>query len=64
MTRLVGGALAVIASVLGSGCFMIGPDYERPAAPLAPAWTVSDARDNVVARLAVVHRERLGTRLA
>jgi hypothetical protein len=26
--------------------------------------SASDARDNVVARLAVVHRERLGTRLA
>ena len=42
MTRLVGGVLAAIVSVLGSGCFMIGPDYERPAAPLAAGWTTNE----------------------
>ena len=45
MSRLVGGVLAVIASMLGSGCFMIGPDYQPPPAPLAPAWTVADERE-------------------
>jgi NodT family efflux transporter outer membrane factor (OMF) lipoprotein len=31
-------SLALLALVALSGCMMIGPDYERPSAPLAPDW--------------------------
>jgi NodT family efflux transporter outer membrane factor (OMF) lipoprotein len=37
-------ALALVA-VLASGCMMIGPDYERPNAPVGDGWVVRNADD-------------------
>ena len=36
---------AVLTAVLVSGCMMIGPDYERPPAPVAQDWLARGARD-------------------
>ena len=34
--------IALLAVVVMSGCMMVGPDYRRPAAPLAPGWITRD----------------------
>jgi NodT family efflux transporter outer membrane factor (OMF) lipoprotein len=46
MTRVGVPALA-LAAVVVSGCMMIGPDYQRPSAPLAHEWIARDANDIV-----------------
>src|SRR5262245_34569727 len=38
------GALALVAAV-ASGCMLIGPDYERPKAPVGDEWVVRNADD-------------------
>jgi NodT family efflux transporter outer membrane factor (OMF) lipoprotein len=41
-SRSSGPACVLLAVVVLSGCFMIGPDYQRPAAPVATAWIDRD----------------------
>ena len=38
MRRVGTGLLAVLAVVVAPGCMMIGPDYQRPPAPVANGW--------------------------
>jgi NodT family efflux transporter outer membrane factor (OMF) lipoprotein len=44
-TRAGGRALALALALVASGCMMIGPDYERPKAPVADGWIARDASD-------------------
>ena len=41
--RRTTGSIALLALLVVSGCMMIGPDYQRPAAPVAPDWLPRDA---------------------
>jgi NodT family efflux transporter outer membrane factor (OMF) lipoprotein len=41
MPRIAMAGTAIVALVLASGC-MIGPDYNRPAAPVAEGWIARD----------------------
>jgi NodT family efflux transporter outer membrane factor (OMF) lipoprotein len=45
MRRAGARSLALLALVALSGCMMIGPDYERPPAPLASEWITRGAGD-------------------
>ena len=42
-SRIATSGLALLLAVAASGCMMIGPDYQRPAAPVADGWIARDA---------------------
>ena len=44
VTRAASGRIALLAIVLSSGCMMVGPDYHRPAPPVASGWIARDAK--------------------
>jgi NodT family efflux transporter outer membrane factor (OMF) lipoprotein len=43
--RRAGASALALVAVVGSGCMMIGPDYERPTAPVGSQWIVRGADD-------------------
>jgi len=40
--RRIGPSVVALVAVLAAGCMMIGPDYRRPAAPVADDWLAHD----------------------
>src|SRR5690242_433867 len=41
--RAGSGGIALLALLVGSGCMMVGPDYRRPAPPVAQDWVTRDS---------------------
>jgi NodT family efflux transporter outer membrane factor (OMF) lipoprotein len=42
-TRPMAPTAALLAALAASGCLMVGPDYRRPAPPVASAWLPANA---------------------